>query len=266
MQYFGFDRPSFAFKTYGFGSSEFSPLGLFAGGEQGAWYDPSDKSTLFQDVAGTVPVTQDGDPVALMRDKSGNGYHATQPVSASRPIYKTDGILHWLESDGVDDFLDLGNVLNLEYSGQIQVHGFQSDFAPVLGGKSIAIGVPNRYFFGIDGVALVPTGEQSESASVLLNFVDTERTVSAMVIDRLRGVTIRNRGVVTAQSDNLLDSNYNVVSSLPFRLLGYPHPDLTSNYSTHNGKWFGCVILQTDDFSDVGAIESYLAAKSGVTL
>lgn len=38
----------------------------------------SDKSTLFQDVAGTVPVTKDGDPVGLIRDKSGNGNHATQ--------------------------------------------------------------------------------------------------------------------------------------------------------------------------------------------
>ena len=80
-------------------------LYLFADGKQGVWYDPSDKSTLFQDVAGTVPVTKDGDPVGLMRDKSGNGNHATQSVSTSRPIYKTDDTLHWLEFDGVDDEL-----------------------------------------------------------------------------------------------------------------------------------------------------------------
>ena len=43
---------------------------LFAGGKQGVWYDPSDKSTMFQDVAGTVPVTKDGDPVGLRLDKS----------------------------------------------------------------------------------------------------------------------------------------------------------------------------------------------------
>lgn len=73
MQYFGFDRPSFGIKTFGFGVSEFSPLDLFAGGKQGVWYDPSDKSTLFQDVAGTVPVTKDGDPVGLILDKSQGG-------------------------------------------------------------------------------------------------------------------------------------------------------------------------------------------------
>ena len=43
---------------------------LFANGEQGVWYDPSDLSTLFQDSAGTTPVTAVGQPVGLMLDKS----------------------------------------------------------------------------------------------------------------------------------------------------------------------------------------------------
>ncbi|OJT01239.1 hypothetical protein [Marinobacter nauticus] len=83
----------------------FTPLELFTNGEQGAWYDPSDLTTLYQDSAGTTPVTADGDPVGLMLDKSGNGNHASQSVAASRPIYRTDGTLHWLEFDGVDDYL-----------------------------------------------------------------------------------------------------------------------------------------------------------------
>ena len=48
----------------------YSPLSLFANGEQGAWYDPSDLSTLFQDAAGTTPVTAVEQPVGLMLDKS----------------------------------------------------------------------------------------------------------------------------------------------------------------------------------------------------
>ena len=43
---------------------------LFASGEQGAWYDPSDMSTLFQDSAGTVPVTAVEQPVGMMLDKA----------------------------------------------------------------------------------------------------------------------------------------------------------------------------------------------------
>lgn len=43
---------------------------LFANGEQGFAYDPNDLSTMFQDAAGTVPVTGAGQPVGLMLDKS----------------------------------------------------------------------------------------------------------------------------------------------------------------------------------------------------
>lgn len=48
----------------------FTPAALFATGVNGAWYDPSDFSTLFQDAAGTTPVTAVGQPVGLMLDKS----------------------------------------------------------------------------------------------------------------------------------------------------------------------------------------------------
>lgn len=67
--------------------SVFNPIAaLFANGEKGAWYDPSDLSTLFQDAAGTIPVTGVEQPVGLMRDKSGRGNHAFQTTSASRPV------------------------------------------------------------------------------------------------------------------------------------------------------------------------------------
>jgi hypothetical protein len=82
---------------------------LFGNGEQGVFYVPQPKvdgqQVLFTDAAGTIPVVADGDPVGLMLDLSGNGSNATQSVAARRPIYRTDGVLHWLEFDGVDDFL-----------------------------------------------------------------------------------------------------------------------------------------------------------------
>lgn len=65
----------------------FSPLTLFAASEPGVWLDPSDLSTLFQDDAGTTPVTAAGQSVGMVRDKSGRGNHATQATAASRPIY-----------------------------------------------------------------------------------------------------------------------------------------------------------------------------------
>ena len=83
--------------------SGFGPQSLFSSGEQGVWFDPSDLSTMFQDSAGTIPVTADGQPVGKILDKSGCGNHATAPNASSRPQYRTDGTYHWLQWDGVDD-------------------------------------------------------------------------------------------------------------------------------------------------------------------
>ena len=55
-------------------NNTFSFFPMFsAGAEQGLWYDPSDFSTLFQDAAGTTPVTAVEQPVGLVLDKLG-GY------------------------------------------------------------------------------------------------------------------------------------------------------------------------------------------------
>ncbi len=51
----------------------------------GAMLDPSDMATMFQDAAGTTPVTAVEQPVGKILDKSGRGNHATQSVTASRP-------------------------------------------------------------------------------------------------------------------------------------------------------------------------------------
>ena len=72
--------------TAGFGAAPFTPAELFYANEQGFWYDPSDFSAMFQDSAGTTPVTAVEQPVGLMLDKSGNNNHASQATPAYRPV------------------------------------------------------------------------------------------------------------------------------------------------------------------------------------
>lgn len=90
------------------------PEWLFRNGQSGAWFDPSDPATLFQDAALTVPVTAPGQPVGGFLDKSGNGNHATQAINEQRPVYWTDGTRHWLEFDGVDDRMQMDASVNLD--------------------------------------------------------------------------------------------------------------------------------------------------------
>jgi hypothetical protein len=78
--------------------------GILAGNPS-AWYDPSDLSTLFQDTAGTTPVTADGQSVARVNDKSGNGHHLLQATAAQQPVYRLIGGRHSLQFDGTDDGL-----------------------------------------------------------------------------------------------------------------------------------------------------------------
>lgn len=79
-----------------------TPASLFAkyGGIGGYW-DFTDMATLFQDSAGTTPVTAASQPVGRVLDQSGQGNHFTQFTAASRLVYNGAGIT----PDGVDDFM-----------------------------------------------------------------------------------------------------------------------------------------------------------------
>lgn len=88
--------------------TSWTPAKLFANSEVGLWIDPSDLSTMWQDSAKTTTVAADGDPVGYIADKSGNGFYFEQGTSSQRPTYRTDGTLHWLDFDGVDDYLSGG--------------------------------------------------------------------------------------------------------------------------------------------------------------
>jgi hypothetical protein len=65
----------------------------------GAMFDFQHAPTLYQDIAGTVPVTEFGQPVG--RAVAGNGLTAKAPNDNSRPIYTERGLLF----DGIDDVL-----------------------------------------------------------------------------------------------------------------------------------------------------------------
>lgn len=90
-----------------------SPFALWPlGTEARAWYEPSlSNSTLFQDAAGTAPVTAVGQPVGLMLDKSGQGNHAAQVTASKRPLLQQDGGgKYYLDFDGLDDSMATGSI------------------------------------------------------------------------------------------------------------------------------------------------------------
>lgn len=104
------------------GAGPFDPRSLYANGEQGYILDASDFSSMFQDAAGTVPVTATGQPVGRMLDVSGNGYIFTQTTDANRPTLMQDaGGNYYLSSDGVSKRLVSTTAVTLSGSAKVTV-------------------------------------------------------------------------------------------------------------------------------------------------
>lgn len=113
----------------GSGAVAFNPASFFGGGEKGVIYDPSDLTSLFQDSAGTTPVTASADPVGKMNDLSGNNFHATQATGGSRPSYQV--------ASGKKSVRVLAGGFNL---GVPTISAAAADWTLVVGIKLIAVG------------------------------------------------------------------------------------------------------------------------------
>jgi hypothetical protein len=108
------------------GATAFSPSSIFANGESGTWYDPSDLSMMFQDTAGTTPITASGQTIARVNDKSGNGLNTTQATTSARPSYIVDADGAFIQHDPIDDALtvtlpDLGTKATVAYVTRSEV-------------------------------------------------------------------------------------------------------------------------------------------------
>lgn len=88
----------------------------------GPFYDFSDKSTMFQDSAGTLPVTALNQPVGLVLDKSGKGIALDQPTTINRPIYALDSKgKPSLSFNGTNQWLKTAINLNLSGTAGVTV-------------------------------------------------------------------------------------------------------------------------------------------------
>lgn len=82
---------------------------LYKNGELGFWYDIQDLSKLFQDDAGTIPVTAAGQKVGRINDKSGNGWHLTQSVDNKKPVLGFNEGKYYLIFNGTSTFMSVSN-------------------------------------------------------------------------------------------------------------------------------------------------------------
>lgn len=85
------------------------------------WNDIYDMSTMYQDIAGTTPVTASGDPVGRIIDASGNAYVFVASLDARRPTWNTDGTYCWLDFDGTDDCLFSNAAIDMTATNDVSI-------------------------------------------------------------------------------------------------------------------------------------------------
>lgn len=244
----------------------FNPLSLFANSEQGAWYDPSDLTTLFQNSDGTTAVAV-GDPVGYIADKSGNANHAIQATSAKRPTLRESGGLYYLEFSGAQGLRTSGNV---DFTGTDTMNVFvgvkkDDDTTDNILEHSANIGGNNGTFrvqSGTGGLyrnqskgSVLSNANNSDNAAPSTNVLTGKSKISTdLNVLRIDGVeaatSTSNQGTGNYISEQLNIGSRNNGSSLQL-----------------SGRIYSMVIrnvLSSD--AEIASTEAYVANKTGVSL
>ena len=253
---------------------------------EGAWYDPSDLTTVWQDAAGTTPATA-GDPVGRIDDKSGNGNHATQSTATARPTLQTSGGLYYLDFDGVDDYLQ-GPTHPFTFTGPVSFYtGFSPTSTKVYStlfsagattsgasnqqktmafqySSSASIPGVNRPSFATD--IWTPSGIYTSTTSPLVTGTDYVAgfVISNWSTHRSSGTTARiNGGGQTISTYGPSDPTS--LNASPTYIGVFDPVALSTSFSDAN--IYGMIVLdRTLTAGEIDDVEAYLAAKSGVTL
>ncbi len=234
----------------GGGGAPFSPSGLFVS-NTGAWYDPSDLSSMFQLSTGaTAPAVNS--PVGYLGDKSGNGNHALQATVGARPILRQDGGgRYYLEFDGSDDFLRAAFTIAQPFdrvSAVQQVTWFSGE----------------RLFDGVTGIAAtlyqsgVSPAIQHYNGSAALNNNQLALTTNGVVTERFNGASSRmavnNNAYLTGDTGALVPGGVTIAAN---------------NGGSEAGaiRLYGVLMIGralTD--AETASLRTYMGAKAGLTL
>lgn len=241
----------------------FSPAELFAAGEQGVWYDPSDFSTLFQDSAGTIPITAVEQPVGKILDKSGRGNHATQAVLASRPILRQEATgQYYLAFDGVDDCLSTGTITPGIDKAQAfvglrklsDVFGNIFELSPITASNNgvVRFYSNTQYYFASKGTTGVATGTTGSNGAPSTNVVTGLGDIAA--------------DVCIVQNNGVLDSS-NAVDQGTGNYLAYPLFIGSRNNASvfFNGRLYSLILRFGANLTagQISSTETYVNTKTG---
>lgn len=260
------------------GVTAISPSTLFAASEQGGWWDPSDFSTMFQDMAGLTPVTAAGQTVGRINDKSGRGNHLTNKFTGGPILTQDAGGKYYLaaigsgasrlssvgafDMSGSDklflcwgNYKDVASGIPLLVETGIGASGFDS--AGILGAFGIGGSTPilGCMLLGMSGGTNPPvlTKNTTGNSRGFLLVTTTISDIGAGTLD------LRNNAVVesTASSGSVSTGNFSATNSLHVNSRGD-----TGNF--FSGRWYGGIIRGgASSAAQISVAEAYINSKMG---
>lgn len=247
-----------------------APSQILISSSPGFAFDISNITSLWQDTAGTIPVTDPGDPVARVDDVSGRGNHATQTDPAKQPTYQIDVNGNaYLDFDGVDDFLQVP-ALNLSgaTSGLLLVAFARDTYAAdaLLEHTVAYTGTPGAFLANVTGAGTVTFAMQGASTNasasaapgaipgpfVASTFLDTAAaTAAAAFADaKLNGVAFQSPATANPTSSGFVSADLYVASRAGTGLF-------------FDGRLYGAVVRAGSvTANQKAALEGYYAARS----
>lgn len=238
-----------------------------------AWHDPSDLSTLFQNADGTGAVTADSDPVKRVLDKSGNGHFVS---SATGQLYRTDGSKHWIQFDGVDDYL-ASTAAALRITGDLTlvlgVHKVDAAAFGMFVSCQTNAATVNQYEFRTDNIAGTPRALTFVAADTAMetevgtggNGVINQATDAVVTLTRRSGIDV----VITCNENG-------VANSLTAAHTKVPTSDTNSEFRLGSRKgsaiFLNGRIYQSFVFNklltagEMTAMKSFVAGKMGFAI
>lgn len=234
-------------------------------------FDNSDLSTMYQDRAGTVPVTAPGQVVGYQTAKGSPGIARTAINDTTRGVYQTDGTRHWIVFDGLNTAYATASVT----PGADRVQAFWAG-RKLTDGTSILIELappgtnsfylacePTNTRYGYSGRGARPGVADDQTSVNGFAAPDTAVLTALHGINTGVAAKLRRNGGAYFNSVNTTFGGGNFLPQQMFygRRSGTTLP--------FNGLEYNSIVrFSTADLPDdlIARTERYLAGKSGVTL
>lgn len=253
------------------GSRGFSPSALFANGEKGVWYDPSNLSSMYQ-FDGVTPAAV-GDEVGVIEDQSGNGIHMIQTVEAKCPILRLSGEGHYyLDFDGTDDGMrTTSNILfgtnsvqemSVFAAAQKNTAGVVQNIAELSNNLGIEDGVFRLFYTSGNVWRAVQKGDVANTIQSTVITDNPDKIVATSV------ASISAPSHLLRIDGSVVDSNTNNLGNGPYTDQPLSIGSRANGTSSRlDGRIYGIIVRgKVSTAEEISNVEKYLAAKSGVTL